>query len=127
MPATSRTLDEEGVVIPPTRLDADAVESLVARMRNPDERRGDLRAQLAAHRLAERRVAELCERRGRERVAAAMDELVAYSERRVRAGIAELPDGRWQAEDVLEPAEGGLCIRAAGTVSGDEPANDFPG
>src|ERR671939_1321422 len=45
MPAASRTLDEEGVVIPPTRLDAEVVEGLVARMRNPDERRADLRAQ----------------------------------------------------------------------------------
>ena len=94
LPAGSRELAEEGVVIPPTLLDDDALESLVARMRNPDERRGDLRAQLAAHRLAERRVAELCARHGRERVAAAMDELLAYSERSVRAAIAALPDGR---------------------------------
>src|SRR6476620_7813727 len=55
MPADSHTLDEEGVVIPPTRLDDHVVASLVARMRNPEERRGDLRAQLAAHRLAEQR------------------------------------------------------------------------
>ncbi len=94
LPATSRRLEEEGVVIPPTRLDEAVLESLLDRMRNPDERRGDLRAQLAAHRLAERRVEELCARRGRERVARAMDELVSYSERRVRAGIAGLPDGR---------------------------------
>src|SRR5919199_2832786 len=127
MPATSRTLAEEGVVIPPTRLDHDVVESLVARMRNPDERRGDLRAQLAAHRLAGRRVAELCERRGRERVAAAMDELVAYSERRVRAGIEALPDGRFEAEDVLEAAEGELLVRAAVTVAGDRIEIDFDG
>jgi len=92
MPADSRTLDEEGVVIPPTRLDDETLGALVARMRNPAERRGDLRAQLAAHRLAERRIAELCERRGRDEVAAAMDELYAYSERRMRAGIAALPD-----------------------------------
>ena len=64
-----------------------------SRMRNPDERRGDLRAQLAAHRLAERRVAELCARRGHDRVAAAMDELYAYSERSVRAGDRR-PPGR---------------------------------
>ncbi|MGH2997233.1 MAG: hydantoinase B/oxoprolinase family protein, partial [Gaiellaceae bacterium] len=51
MPAGSRTLKEEGVVIPPTRLDEAVLEELVARMRNPEERRGDLRAQLAAHRL----------------------------------------------------------------------------
>ena len=64
LPPGSRTLDEEGVVIPPTRLDDATLESLVSRMRNPDERRGDLRAQLAGNRLAERRIAELCARRG---------------------------------------------------------------
>ena len=52
------------------------LQALVARMRNPDERRGDFRAQLAAQRLAAWRVDELCERRGRDRVAAAMDELL---------------------------------------------------
>ena len=51
MPADSRTLAEEGVVIPPTLLDEATLDSLVAQMRNPDERRGDLRAQLAAQRL----------------------------------------------------------------------------
>src|SRR5947207_5100293 len=45
MPATSRTLDEEGVVIPPTRLDDDTADEILANMRNRDERRGDLRAQ----------------------------------------------------------------------------------
>ncbi|TML96884.1 MAG: hydantoinase B/oxoprolinase family protein [Actinobacteria bacterium] len=127
MPAESRTLEEEGVVIPPTRLDEDELERLVAQMRNPEERRGDLRAQLAAHRLAERRVAELCERRGREAVAAAMDELYAYSERAVRAAIAALPDGRWEAEDALEARVGELTIRAAVTVAGDEIEIDFAG
>src|SRR5439155_19560799 len=81
----------------------------------------------AAHRLAERRVAELCERRGREAVAAAMDELYAYSERAVRAAIAALPDGRWEAEDVLEAREGELTIRAAVTVAGGEIEIDFAG
>src|SRR6266508_4631284 len=80
MPAESRRLEEEGVVIPPTRLDDAVLADLVARMRNPEERLGDLRAQLAAHRLAERRIAELCTRRGRDRVSASMDELYAYSE-----------------------------------------------
>jgi N-methylhydantoinase B len=127
MPADSRTLAEEGVVIPPTRLDDDTLAKLVAQMRNPAERRGDLRAQLAAHRLAERRIAELCDRRGRDAVAAAMDELYAYSERRMRAGIAALPDGRYEAEDVLEPAEGDLTIRVAVTISGDEIGVDFEG
>jgi N-methylhydantoinase B len=127
LPADSTTLEEEGVVIPPTRLDDDVLAELVSRMRNPDERLGDLRAQLAAHRLAERRIAELCTRRGRERVSASMDELYAYSERRVRAALAALPDGRYAAADLLEAREGELEIRAAVTIAGDEIEIDFAG
>jgi N-methylhydantoinase B len=127
MPAGSRTLAEEGVVIPPTRLDERKLEELIAGMRNPVERRGDFRAQLAAHRLAETRLAELCERRGRERVAAAMDELFAYSERLIRAGISRLPDGRYEAGDVLEAIEGDLDVRVTVTIAGDEIAFDFEG
>jgi N-methylhydantoinase B len=127
MPADSRTLAEEGVVIPPTCLDEAVLAELVARMRNPDERRGDLRAQLAAHRLAERRVDELTTRFGRKRVIAAMDELYAYSERRVRAALARLPQGRYEATDVLEAAEGELEISAAVTLRGENVEIDFTG
>src|SRR5205085_8121590 len=95
--------------------------------RNPDERRGDLRAQLAAHRLAERRLDELCARRGRERVAAAMDELYAYSDRLVRAAIAELPDGRCSAEDVVEAVTGELTLHCTVEVDRDEIRIDFAG
>ncbi len=123
MPADSHTLDEEGVVIPPSLFD----ERIVARMRNPDERRGDLRAQVAAHRLAEQRISELCARRGRGTVIAAMDELYAYSERAMRAGIARLPDGRYEARDVMESLEGELELHAAVTIAGDEVAIDFTG
>jgi N-methylhydantoinase B len=128
LPAESRRLEDEGVVIPPTRLDEATLERLVTQMRNPDERRGDLRAQLAAHALAARRLDELCERRGPERVEAAMDELHAYSERIVRGAIARLPDGRFEAFDVLEPAGGGeLGIRVALTIAGDALGLDFAG
>jgi N-methylhydantoinase B len=128
LPAGSRHLDDEGVVIPPTRLDDAVLDSLVTRMRNPDERRGDLRAQLAAHRLAASRVDELCARYGEARVDAAMDELHDYSERRVRAAIARLPDGRYEAVDLLEPIDGGeLEIRATVTVAGEEVEIDFSG
>jgi N-methylhydantoinase B len=127
MPADSRTLEEEGVVIPPTRLTEAVVEELVAQMRNPAERRGDLRAQLAAHRIADRRLAELCAKRGRDNVVVAMDELYAYSERAMRSGIARLPDGRYEATDVLEPAQGELHLRVAVTIAGDEVTIDFAG
>jgi N-methylhydantoinase B len=128
LPASSRQLEEEGVVIPPTRLDDATLDTLVSQMRDPDERRGDLRAQLASHRLARKRLDELCERRGAARVEAAMDELYDYSERLVRAAIARLPDGRFEASDVLEPVGGGeLEVRAAVTVAGDELEIDFAG
>jgi N-methylhydantoinase B len=127
LPAGSRRLDEEGVVIPPTRLDEATLDELTARMRKPAERRGDLRAQLGANRLASRRIEELCARRGRELVVAAMDELYDYAERRVRAAIAALPDGRFEAGDVLEAQEGDLEVRVAVTIDGDELEIDFAG
>jgi N-methylhydantoinase B len=127
MPAFSRTLAEEGVIIPPTRLDEETLASLLAQMRNPEERRGDFRAQLAAHRLADARIAELGARHGVDHIRDAMDELLAYSERVVRAGIAALPDGRFEATDVLETAEGELELRVAVTVDGDELGVDFTG
>jgi N-methylhydantoinase B len=127
MPADARMLAEEGVVIPPTRLDEATLDALLVQMRNPDERRGDLRAQLAAQRLGARRIADLCARRGRDEVIAAMDELVAYSERRVRAGIAALPDGRYEATELLENADGELELRVAVTVQGEELDLDFAG
>jgi N-methylhydantoinase B len=127
LPAESRELYQEGVIVPPVRLDDEVLTLLLANMRNPDERRGDLRAQIAAHVLAERRLEELVERRGAETVTAAMDELYRYSERVVRAALAELPDGRYEAADVLEPLAGSLEIRAAVTIAGDEVEIDFAG
>jgi N-methylhydantoinase B len=127
IPAWSTTLDEEGVVIAPTRLDDATIDALIARMRNPEERRGDLRAQLAAHHLAERRIDELCRRRGRERVAASMDELFAYSERVVRAEIAGLPQGSYEGGDALDAPTGLLEIQVVVTIVGDEIVIDFAG
>jgi N-methylhydantoinase B len=127
LPAFSRILEEEGVILPPQLLTDEVLERFVEATRQPEERRGDLRAQLSSHRLAERRLEELCERRGRDRVAAAMDELYAYSERMVRAAIAELPDGRAEAEDVVETVDGDVPIRCAVEIEGDEIRIDFAG
>jgi N-methylhydantoinase B len=124
MPATSRTLAEEGVVIPPTRLDDATLETLVAKMRNPEERRGDLRAQLAAHTLATRRIDDVCARHGSERVAAAMNELYDYSERLVRAGIAAMPDGMYEASDFLDD---GTKIDVRLHIADDSIELDFAG
>ncbi|HEU0304960.1 MAG TPA: hydantoinase B/oxoprolinase family protein [Gaiellaceae bacterium] len=127
LPAESTDIYQEGLVLPPVRLDEEVMTVVLANMRNPDERRGDLNAQLAAHRLAERRLTELVERRGSALVAEAMDELYRYSERVVRAAVARLPDGRYEAVDSLEPVAGALEIRVAVTIAGDEVTIDFAG
>src|SRR5438874_11228483 len=127
MPADSTTLADEGVIIPPTRLDDATLDALIAQMRNPEERRGDLRAQLAAHHVAERRLAELCRRRGRKTVVDAMGALYKYSERRMRAGILALPDGAFGADDVLEAADRDLGLHVAVTIDGEEIDLDFEG
>jgi N-methylhydantoinase B len=127
LPAWSTDLYQEGLVVPPVRLTGEVATLLLANMRNPEERRGDLRAQLAALRLADQRIDELCGRRGAERVVAAMDELFAYSERLVRNAIAALPDGSFTAADALEGPEGELIVRATVTVAGEEIDIDFAG
>jgi len=127
MPADSRTLADEGVVIAPRVLDAAAVEELAARMRQPGQRRADLRAQLAANRVGALRLRELARRIGagalREATAAVLD----YAERRTRACLAALPAGERTATDVLEAAEGDIELRLRATVAGDELVLDFTG
>jgi N-methylhydantoinase B len=127
MPADSKTLDEEGVVIPPTRLDRELIHELASKMRGPRQREADLRAQLAANRAGAARVVELSRRHGLETLTAAMRETLDYAERRTRAAIAELDDGVREATDVLETADGDLELRLKATVEGDELTLDFAG
>jgi len=127
LPAFSRTLEEEGVILPPQLLTDEVLERFARATRQPEERRGDLRAQLSAHRLAERRLEELSAHRGRDRVAAAMDELHGYSERIVRAALADLPDGRAEAEDAVEAVQGDLPIHCTVEIAGDAVRIDFTG
>src|SRR5437763_7921744 len=133
MPADSHTLDEEGVVIEPCRLvregelDADVLDSITSRMREPRQRVADLRAQLAANRTGGARVVELAERHGLDVVHEAMDATLDYAERRTRAAIAELGDGEREARDALEATEGDLELRLKATVSGDSITLDFTG
>jgi N-methylhydantoinase B len=127
MPADSRTLDDEGVVIPPTRLTPDVLHDLARRMRNPSQREADLRAQLAAGRAGAERVDALIGRFGLDVVRAGMRETLDYAERRTRARIADLEDGVRDASDVLEAAAGDLELRLRATVAGDEIGLDFTG
>ena len=127
MPADSRHLAEEGVVISPRPLDEDAIAELSARMRQPAERRADLRAQLAANRIGARRLRELATRLGEERLRARSDAVLAYSERRTRACLAAMPDASIDAEDVLEAREGDLPLRLHAELTGERLLLDFSG
>jgi len=136
MPAGSRELLQEGLVIPPVRLVAggrpapDVMALILANTRTPGEREGDLRAQLAAHRLADVRLAEVAVRHGAETVQEAFAALLDYAERRTRAAIAEMPDGTSSAAEALEGdgvLDGELWIRVAVTIDGDEMTVDFTG
>jgi N-methylhydantoinase B len=127
MPAFSRTLDDEGVVIPPTRLTDEVLRELASRMRNPRQREADLRAQLAAGRAGGERVAALIERFGIDSYRAGLRETLDYAERRTRARIAEISDGIYSAEDVLEGADEDLHLKVSATVEGDRMELDFKG
>jgi N-methylhydantoinase B len=134
LPTDSRTLEEEGVVIPPTRIEAETLRGLVEQMRGPRQREADLRAQLAAGRAGADRVAALIERYGLDTYGDALEETLDYAEQRTRARIAELDDGEREASDVLEAAPSGdgddgedLELRLKATVDGDSVILDFSG
>ncbi len=131
MPIASRRLEDEGVVIPPTRASDEVLEDLAARMRNPRQRLADLRAQRAANLVGAERLAELCGRYGEATLREGMAAVLDYAERRTRARIAELPDGSYSAEDVLEDDADGrerdLTLRVTATVEGDRLRLDFGG
>jgi N-methylhydantoinase B len=127
MPADSCTLAEEGVVIAPCAVTANGIEQLVARMRQPAERRADLRAQLAANRMGAVRLGELAARVGTQRLREATDAVLDYAERRTRACLGALEDGVRNAEDVLEAIAGDLPLRLRATVAGERLILDFAG
>jgi N-methylhydantoinase B len=131
MPAFSKTLAEEGVVIPPTRVDDTELERLASQMRSPRQRLADFRAQQAANRLGELRLGELASRLGVAQLRAGMDAILAYAERRTRAALANLPDGIYTAEDVLEDDREGrqrdAALRVEATIAGDRLRLDFSG
>ncbi|HET9476137.1 MAG TPA: hydantoinase B/oxoprolinase family protein, partial [Dehalococcoidia bacterium] len=101
-------LIQEGVVIPPIKLyeaghiNQSVLDLLLRNMRAPHERRGDLDAQIAAHRTGESRLREIAQRYGVKRAWRLMDELMDYAERMTRAAIAAVPDGVYEFEDFLD-------------------------
>ena len=128
MPAFSTSLDDECVVIPPTRADDDLLRGLAGRMRNPSQRLADLRAQRAANLTGIARVRELADRHGLRRLLAGMTEILDYAERRTRAALRKAPDGEGEAEDVLEAVDGSrIPLRVRAVLRGDSLLLDFDG
>jgi N-methylhydantoinase B len=131
MPVGSTRLEDEGVVIPPTRAGDEELARLAGEMRNPAQRLADLRAQRAANLTGERRLLELAGRHGIDVLRAGMAEILDYAERRTRAKLAELSDGVYGAEDVLEDDAGGeardIRLRVSARIEGDRLTLDFDG
>jgi len=128
MPADSHTLEDEGLVIPPRRIDDEGLAELAASMRDPVQRLADLRAQRAANMLGALRLGELIDRRGLELTLGGMAAVLDYAERRARAAISALPDGVYGAEDALEAADGSAVpLRVEITIGGDAMRIDFAG
>jgi N-methylhydantoinase B len=108
MPQGASELVQEGLILPPVRLargdtvDEQMLSLLLANVRTPDERRGDLRAQRAACRVGADGLRALAAREGEERLAAAGEALLSYTERRARGAAALLGGRHGRATDFLE-------------------------
>src|SRR5262245_57733017 len=128
---------QEGIRIPPLkileggRINEAVLDLLLANMRVPDERLGDFQAGLAACRVAEKRLAEICARYGVDTLLEAVRLDLDRAEARMRASIAAVPDGTSYYEDYLETFIGGrfepLLLPLALTVKGDRMIADFTG
>jgi N-methylhydantoinase B len=135
MPVASE-IYQEGLIIPPVKiidsgeLNQGVFDMILANVRTPLEREGDLRAQLAANRRGAQRLNELVRANGFETIAAAMEQLLAYTERLTRSLLSEIPDGNYSFTDVLddngvdhEP----LPIKARISIIGETAEIDFSG
>lgn len=134
MPADSEVLEQEGVVIPPRRFlrrgreVAEVVAVVRDGMRNPRERLGDLRAQVAANNLGAARLRDLVHRYGRRRLRDYAGALLDYSERRVLAAMTGMVSTSGSAEDVLEFPQGRRTrIRASVRLAPRRWTIDFAG
>ena len=132
----AREIYQEGLILPPVRLARrgeivkDVLAIVLANVRTPDEREGDLAGQIAANRVAEDRLRDTVARYGRRRTVAYAAALQDYAERVLRSAIRAMPDGRFEFEDALDDdgfSNRPVRIRAAITIKGDQATVDFTG
>lgn len=128
---------EEGITFPPSRYSVERdwkggpFERLVrANVRMPEATIGDINAQFAANAVGGERLKDLCRKFGAETVFAATDEMLNYSERRIRAAISAAPDGVYTGEAWLDDdgkGEEPVAVRATVTIASDTISVDFTG
>src|SRR5258706_619733 len=130
-----REIYQEGFRIPPVKimrggeLVADVLALLLNNVRTPEEREGDLGAQIAACQTGAQRLREICARYGIARARQAADDLLVYSEEMMRAFLPTIPPGRYQAEDFLDddgvedkPVRIAVTIRVAASTAKKSPS-----
>lgn len=126
----AREIYQEGLRIPPIRLiregelDRPLLDLILANVRTPLEREGDLMAQLMALKRGEARLREMANRYGLPRCRQLTSALKDYSERMMRAQLRRLPEGRFEFADSLD---GGLVVKVAVTLSRGSATVDFTG
>lgn len=133
--AICKSIYQEGIRIPPVRImrggemSRDVMELVLLNSRTPDERVGDLQAQVAANTVGIRGVLQIFERYGLEETRSAISAYLDFTEKRFRSAVQSLPPGRYQAEDWLDgDREGELCpVRLTLTVDADSLHFDFTG
>ena len=132
----AREIYQEGLILPPVklasrgRINADVRAILLANVRTPDERDGDLAAQIASNRVGEMRLRDTVRRYGRRRTLDYAAALQDYTARVLRAAIRQIPNGTYKFDDELDDdgfGSGGIHIRAAVTIAGDRATIDFTG
>lgn len=132
----AREVFQEGLIIPPIKIvrrgeiDQDVLALIKANVRTPDEREGDLTAQIASNRVGETRLREIVAKYGRRRVDAYALAAQDYTERVLRHTIAGVPDGEYRFEDALDDdgfGDAPVAIRVAIRIEGDRAEVDFTG
>lgn len=127
---------QEGLILPPVRLmtggemNRDLLAIMLANVRTPEEREGDLSAQIAANRVGERRLREVVARYGFEKTDGYARAVQDYAERILRRTIAAIPDGTYSFEDFLDDDGFGterIRIGATVRIMGDSAEVDFTG
>ncbi|MEF8780988.1 MAG: hydantoinase B/oxoprolinase family protein, partial [Haloferacaceae archaeon] len=126
-------LHEEGLQIPPMKLreggeyNDQVVSMILENSREPEKVHGDLRAQAGASRVGRELYCDLVEEYGVETFRRYVDEIVARSETSMRNAIAEIPDGTYTYEELMDGFDEPLPIHVGVTVSGDDMTVDFEG